>query len=367
MMSIRSNNENEVTSLKRPAESDFHFPGNHPLNHPYQITSMLSASTDNSSTDESSLSAFGGNHGRWTSDEHERFIEGINQFGREWDKVQAVVKTRSLAQIRSHAQKYFLKISKNEEMEKFQQSNVSSFLSQHHSTLTHNRSSSFSMLDHWYPTSVLYSMKNSSYQEEPSSSLSQQEDGDDSGRRSVSPSSFSQSVVDSPNSSMSAATVLDLMGNILKKLRVRRDEMVTISTSAAAAADLTMNCNTSGEGEGEREREVQSPIKMDDDHQSPKPYEYEMKQPSFSSVASPFNKEDGFKNNNNFDILQKAIEQLDGETYRNLAKNGNEELSSTTPSKSEKENDSPLTLMNVEEAAKKEGQDIQQEHGSYDI
>lgn len=59
-----------------------------------------------------------GNHGRWTAEEHEMFLEAINQFGREWDKVQAVVKTRSLAQVRSHAQKYFLKLSKNEEMEK---------------------------------------------------------------------------------------------------------------------------------------------------------------------------------------------------------------------------------------------------------
>jgi SHAQKYF class myb-like DNA-binding protein len=359
MMSIRSNNESEVTSLKRPAESDFQFPGGNHLNHPYQITSMLSASTDNSSTDESSLSAFGGNHGRWTADEHERFLEGINQFGREWDKVQAVVKTRSLAQIRSHAQKYFLKISKNEEMEKFQQSNVSSFLSQHHST--HNRTSSFSMLDHWYPTSVLYSMKNANYQEEP---LSSSQQDDDSSRRSVSPS-FSQSN-DSPTTSMSAATVLDLMGNILKKLRVRRDELVTTS-SISATSDLTTNCNTSSEGEEEYN---QSSIKMDDDHQSPKQYEYEMKQPSFSSVASPFNKENGFKNNN-FDILQKAIEQLDGETYRNITtpnKNGGEdELLSATPSKSEKENDSPLTLMNVEEAAKKEGQEIKSEHENYDI
>jgi SHAQKYF class myb-like DNA-binding protein len=57
-------------------------------------------------------------HGRWTIEEHQLFLEGINKFGREWDKVQSVVKTRSLAQIRSHAQKYFLKVSKNEEMEK---------------------------------------------------------------------------------------------------------------------------------------------------------------------------------------------------------------------------------------------------------
>lgn len=57
-------------------------------------------------------------HGRWTSEEHRLFVDAINEFGREWDKVQAVVKTRSLAQVRSHAQKYFLKLSRSEEIER---------------------------------------------------------------------------------------------------------------------------------------------------------------------------------------------------------------------------------------------------------
>lgn len=59
-----------------------------------------------------------GRHGRWTAEEHRLFVEAITQFGREWDKVQTVVKTRSLAQIRSHAQKYFLKLSRTEELER---------------------------------------------------------------------------------------------------------------------------------------------------------------------------------------------------------------------------------------------------------
>ena len=50
--------------------------------------------------------------GRWTSEEHELFLQGMMLHGREWKKVQAVVRTRTSAQIRSHAQKYFQKMAK---------------------------------------------------------------------------------------------------------------------------------------------------------------------------------------------------------------------------------------------------------------
>lgn len=56
--------------------------------------------------------------GRWSQSEHNRFVDGLNRFGKDWEKVQAVVQTRSLSQIRSHAQKYFLKLTKYEEMER---------------------------------------------------------------------------------------------------------------------------------------------------------------------------------------------------------------------------------------------------------
>ena len=43
--------------------------------------------------------------GRWTKDEHEKFLEAIQIYGRDWKKVQYYVGTRSSTQARSHAQK----------------------------------------------------------------------------------------------------------------------------------------------------------------------------------------------------------------------------------------------------------------------
>lgn len=51
--------------------------------------------------------------GRWTRPEHQSFLDGLELYGREWKKVAENIPTRSSAQIRSHAQKYFSKISKN--------------------------------------------------------------------------------------------------------------------------------------------------------------------------------------------------------------------------------------------------------------
>jgi len=50
--------------------------------------------------------------GRWTAAEHNAFLRGLKIFGREWKKVVTCIPTRTSAQIRSHAQKYFAKQSK---------------------------------------------------------------------------------------------------------------------------------------------------------------------------------------------------------------------------------------------------------------
>lgn len=50
------------------------------------------------------------NNGRWTEEEHRRFIEAILSFGNEWRSVQLHIKTRSSTQSRSHSQKFFLKM-----------------------------------------------------------------------------------------------------------------------------------------------------------------------------------------------------------------------------------------------------------------
>jgi SHAQKYF class myb-like DNA-binding protein len=52
------------------------------------------------------------NCGRWTLEEHQRFIEAIMKYGNEWKMVQKHVGTRSSTQARSHAQKFFVKIKK---------------------------------------------------------------------------------------------------------------------------------------------------------------------------------------------------------------------------------------------------------------
>jgi SHAQKYF class myb-like DNA-binding protein len=47
---------------------------------------------------------------RWTPEEHRLFLEGIMLYGKDWKKMQPLIKTRSLVQIRTHAQKVFKKI-----------------------------------------------------------------------------------------------------------------------------------------------------------------------------------------------------------------------------------------------------------------
>lgn len=40
------------------------------------------------------------------------FIKGLELHGKGWKKIAALIKTRTVVQIRTHAQKYFLKLQK---------------------------------------------------------------------------------------------------------------------------------------------------------------------------------------------------------------------------------------------------------------
>ena len=57
--------------------------------------------------------------GRWSRDEHKKFIEAIIKFGNNWKEVQEYVNTRTSTQARSHAQKFFEKIKKNNTLKFF--------------------------------------------------------------------------------------------------------------------------------------------------------------------------------------------------------------------------------------------------------
>uniref|UniRef100_A0ACD5XRM1 Uncharacterized protein n=1 Tax=Avena sativa TaxID=4498 RepID=A0ACD5XRM1_AVESA len=49
----------------------------------------------------------------WTDPEHDKFLEALHMFDRDWRKIGAFVGSKTVIQIRSHAQKYFLKVEKN--------------------------------------------------------------------------------------------------------------------------------------------------------------------------------------------------------------------------------------------------------------
>jgi SHAQKYF class myb-like DNA-binding protein len=62
---------------------------------------------------ESSSTSFDGmggetNAGRWTKTEHELFLRGLEEFGKDWKQIGSLIKSRTVVQIRTHAQKYFL-------------------------------------------------------------------------------------------------------------------------------------------------------------------------------------------------------------------------------------------------------------------
>lgn len=72
-----------------------------------QVTMATAASASSGSQ-----GAQGENTGRWTAEEHRLFLQGLDQHGKGWKKIASLIKTRTVVQIRTHAQKYFQKLAK---------------------------------------------------------------------------------------------------------------------------------------------------------------------------------------------------------------------------------------------------------------
>jgi len=53
------------------------------------------------------------NDGRWNTDEQRRFAEAVFKYGNNWKNIQNHVSTRNLTQIRSHAQKFLMKLKES--------------------------------------------------------------------------------------------------------------------------------------------------------------------------------------------------------------------------------------------------------------
>ena len=55
-----------------------------------------------------------GRYGRWTEEEHKRLMKALDLYGNTWSLVEKYLGTRTRNQIRSHVQKYFLRVRKSQ-------------------------------------------------------------------------------------------------------------------------------------------------------------------------------------------------------------------------------------------------------------
>ena len=72
------------------------------------------------------------NTGRWTDEEHELFLEGLRMYEKDWELIQKHVKTRGIANIRAHGQKFFEKLVKIVEID----DNIDEKTKQYHEILS---------------------------------------------------------------------------------------------------------------------------------------------------------------------------------------------------------------------------------------
>lgn len=98
---ILSNNNNE-NSPNYSSEEKENNKGNN-----FQLNNNLNNELENENNTNNQFHS-----GRWTEEEHQKFIDGILEYGNEWKKVQQIIKTRTSTQARSHAQKFFLRVKK---------------------------------------------------------------------------------------------------------------------------------------------------------------------------------------------------------------------------------------------------------------
>lgn len=51
--------------------------------------------------------------GRWSDEEHQVFLAGLEQHGKQWKTIAMMIGTRTVVQVRTHAQKYFQRLERH--------------------------------------------------------------------------------------------------------------------------------------------------------------------------------------------------------------------------------------------------------------
>ena len=59
-----------------------------------------------------------GSNERWTQDERIKFAHSILKFVTNWKKFKNIITTRNLIKIKSHSQKFLIKLKKSEDLNK---------------------------------------------------------------------------------------------------------------------------------------------------------------------------------------------------------------------------------------------------------
>ena len=79
---------------------------------PQENNNFLHKKTISKSIEQNSESE-NSNNGRWGKEEQKRFAEAVLNFGNDWKKIQNHVYSRNITQVRSHAQKFLMKLKEN--------------------------------------------------------------------------------------------------------------------------------------------------------------------------------------------------------------------------------------------------------------